>query len=379
MRDHELPAVISSTPDNGGRGLFTMQSAPLFRHLHFYRGRFLPQCAAIFPVCAAVCLLGLPVAARAAAESDRVCSLQFENDFFGGGTDRHFTHGTRLGCLTRPIPWISAAVDKFPWFNPEKAGQAGDEKLKVRASMSIGQNIYTPEDIGTSRLITDDRPYAGWLYLGFGMVADQNGDRYDNIEFNIGIVGPQSYAEDVQKKWHSLFDLPTPNGWDNQLENELGVNLIYEQAHRLWKKELPGGMEYDVLPHFGGSAGNVFTYAAAGGTLRVGADLDDDFGPPRIRPSLPGSVYFRARDTFHWYLFAGVEGRAVIRNIFLDGNTFAHGHSMDKEFLVGDFQAGMALQVDRFRISYTQIFRSHEVEGQESADRFGSLNISCNF
>src|SRR3546814_11015068 len=29
-------------------------------------------------------------------------------------------------------------------------------------------------------------------------------------------------------------------------------------------------------------------------------------------------------------LFAGVEGRAVLRNIFLDGNTFADSHSVDE-------------------------------------------------
>lgn len=356
-----------------------MQSAHIFHNLDSDNGRCLLQKAAIFSICAAFSLLGLPQAARAADDSDQVCSLQFENDFFGGGTDRHFTHGSRLGCLTSPIAWISDAADKLPWFSSEEAGQAEPEDLQARASVFLGQDIYTPADKESSQLLRDDRPYAGWLYLSFGMVANQGGKRYDNIELNIGMVGPLSFAQDVQKKWHSIFGLPTPNGWDNQLDNELGVNLIYEQAHRLWKNDLFSGMEYDVLPHIGCSAGNVYTYAAVGGTLRIGADLADDFGPPRIRPSLPGSAYFQVREKFHWYLFAGVEGRTVFRNIFLDGNTFAHSHSVDKEFLVGDFQTGIALQIARFRMTYTQIFRSHEFEEQDSADRFGSLNISCAF
>jgi lipid A 3-O-deacylase len=81
-------------------------------------------------------------------------------------------------------------------------------------------------------------------------------------------------------------------------------------------------LEFDVIPHFGGSLGNVFTYAAAGFTVRLGSDLDQDFGP-RIRPSLPGGGYFRAQKGFNWYLFAGLEGRAGLRNIFLDGNTLS--------------------------------------------------------
>jgi len=38
-----------------------------------------------------------------ADEPGYTISIQFENDFFGGGTDRHFTHGTRIECITRPI------------------------------------------------------------------------------------------------------------------------------------------------------------------------------------------------------------------------------------------------------------------------------------
>lgn len=66
--------------------------------------------------------------------------------------------------------------------------------------------------------------------------------------------------------------------------------------------------------------------------LRLGQRLPLDYGPPRIQPSLPGSGFFvPPQDRFGWYLFAGVEGRAVARNIFLDGNTFRDSRSVDKE------------------------------------------------
>lgn len=340
---------------------------------------FLGKTASILAASAAALLLpGLPASLRA-DEPVQVCSMQFENDFFGGGTDRHFTHGTRLSCLTRPIPWITDAADKLPWFSYEDAGGEDGEGLAARASVSVGQNIYTSENIGTSQLIAGDRPYAGWTYLGFGLVANQGGSRYDNLELDIGIVGPQSFAEDVQKGWHSLFDLPEPRGWDNQLKNELGINLYYEQAHRLGRKPLFRGIDYDFIPHFGCSLGNVFTSFSLGGTLRLGTGLEDDFGPPRIRPSLPGSIYFRVKDTLDWYVFTGLEGRTVLHNIFLDGNTFTDSHKVVKEFLVGDFQIGIALQFHRYRLSYIQVFRTDEYEGQSGADRFGSLNFSFHF
>jgi len=310
---------------------------------------------------------------------DYVISIQFENDFFGGDTDRHFTHGTRIECLTRPIKWITDAADRLPWFSSERALNYPKAPIKARASLSIGQNIYTPEKTGVTHLVPEDRPYAGWLYLGFGLVANQGSKRYDKLQLEIGIVGPRSFAEEAQSYWHSLFGLHVPKGWDNQLDNEPGAVIYYEQARRFDIQDAILGLEFDVIPHFGGSLGNVFTYAAAGLTVRLGSDLDQDFGPPRIRPSLPGGGYFRPQRGFNWYLFAGLEGRAVLRNIFLDGNTFSHSHSVDKKPFVSDFQAGLTVQWARFRLSYTQIFRTKEFDGQQSADIFGSLSLACQF
>jgi len=308
-----------------------------------------------------------------------IISIQFENDFFGGGTDRHFSHGTRIECLTPPLQVITDAADRLPWFTTEKARSRAGNDLEARVSFSLGQNIYTPEDTATSQLIKDDRPYAGWLYLGFGLVANQGARRYDKFELEIGLVGPYSFAEDVQTFWHSLFGLKVPNGWNNQLANEPGAVLYYEQTRRFEKEDVCFGLNADVLPHFGGALGNIFTYASAGITFRIGTNLSDDFGPPRIRPSLPGSAYFHPERGFNWYLFAGLEGRAVLHNIFLDGNTFKESHSVDKKYLVGDLQAGLVVEWNRFRITYTQIFRTKEFDGQDRGDIYGSLSLSYHF
>jgi hypothetical protein len=173
--------------------------------------------------------------------------------------------------------------------------------------------------------------------------------------------------------------LHVPEGWDNQLRNEPGLVLYYEQARPFKYDKIFSDLDFDIVPHFGGAIGNVFTYAAAGFIVRLGSDLGDDFGPPRIRPSLPGGSYYRPRKGINWYVFTGFQGRVVLRNIFLDGNTFSDSHSVDKKILVGDLQAGLTLFINRFRLSYTQIFRTKEFEGQDSGDIFGSLSLSYHF
>ncbi|MEP7313292.1 MAG: lipid A-modifier LpxR family protein, partial [Pseudomonadota bacterium] len=91
------------------------------------------------------------------------------------------------------------------------------------------------------------------------------------------------------------------------------------------------------------------------------------------------SGYFEPKDGFGWYLFAGVDGRAIAQNIFLDGNTGRDSLSVDKAVFVADLQAGAAVSVGRVRIAYTYVFRTREYRGQPAPDRFGSVGISALF
>jgi hypothetical protein len=45
------------------------------------------------------------------------------------------------------------------------------------------------------------------------------------------------------------------------------------------------GIEVDVTPKAGVAVGNIFTYGAAGASLRVGQNLDLDYGRPSSDPA----------------------------------------------------------------------------------------------
>jgi len=87
-------------------------------------------------------------------------TLLLENDRLAD-TDRHYSHGTRLAWVsdkqTGGPDWVRRTLDFLYPFAEVRAGRIG---------FALGQNIYTPEDIARSDLIRDDRPYAGWLYVG---------------------------------------------------------------------------------------------------------------------------------------------------------------------------------------------------------------------
>jgi hypothetical protein len=315
-------------------------------------------CVALTAVCLA------PVAAR--AELPGTINIQVENDSFINGIDRHYTSGL-YGSWTS-APEERGDIESFAE-NLMPPGDGG----QWRHGFFAGQTMYTPENLFAAIPSASDQPYAGFLFAGARVYRD-DGDTLDRIEATVGMVGPASLAGNVQKWWHAmgLFGGIKPRGWHYQLRDEPGL-ILTEQ--RIWRIGLTdGGLESEILPEVNGSVGNVFTYAGAGATFRIGSGLTSDWGPPRIAPAQAGAD-FQAPDSVGWYLYAGMEGRAVARDIFLDGNSFHDSARVGNETPVGDFSAGAALLAPGIRLQASYTARSREFPGQRGRDQTVAINL----
>lgn len=318
-------------------------------------------------------------AKKAAAEKQNnqkatgTLSVTYENDIFTGN-DKGYTNGVRVSWTTdaettpRALKPLADVIPFFP--------QQGDKRLSVAG----GQSMFTPENISSPVLQVGDRPYAGWLYGSMGLISD-TGSQLDTLEVTLGIIGPYSFAEQTQEFVHdNITDSPHPMGWQHQLDTEPGLIVSYDRKWRNYYQLTMLGHGVDFTPNVGASLGNVQTDLRVGGTIRLGKNLPADYGPPRVRPSLSGSDFFLPTKNFSWYWFGGVEGRLVGRNIFLDGNTFGDSNStVDKEYLVGDIQTGLAFTYQDWRIAYTHVFRTKEYRTQDEAENFGALTASYRF
>lgn len=313
------------------------------------------------------------VSAPAMAAKDRVFSLTVDNDVLTP-TDQYFTNGVRISVAygeRAQKPWMDRLADKIPFLS-----KTYNRRIIYFAG---GQNIYTPADTAPFGLIVTDRPYAGWLYGEIGIEVDK-AKTVDYFSIQLGVIGPASLADRAQRSYHRLIGSPRPNGWANQLSNEPGLVVAYQRAFKNHMKGGGTGLEFSSSPHLGVALGNVYTYAAIGWTFRLGQGFEGENGPPpRISPALPGSSYFEVSSKFAWYVFAAFEGRAVARDIFLDGNTFTSSHSVSKKHLVADFQFGFVVIVDGIRIAYTHVFRTREFDLQPGKHEFSSVSLGFRF
>lgn len=313
-------------------------------------------------------------------------SFTLDNDLFAN-RDRDYTSGFKAA-------WSSPNVRSFADDDclPQWLQQAGKLFTQVyspvveqgNVTFTLGQAMYTPRDKKATALIVDDRPYAGWTYLGFGYNT-RSPSRLDSYEVNLGVVGPWSHAREAQRFIHRIRKFEQFEGWGNQLGNEFGAQLVFERKYRtefLQHPDSRNGFGFDVIPHYGFSLGNVATYANAGFEVRAGWGLPDDFGTSPIRPagdnSAPrvreGVTQFTRQVGAH--VFASIDGRGVARNIFLDGNTIRDSHSVSKQRWVADAAVGIAANFGVYKIAYVRVFRTHEFVGQVSAPRYGSITIS---
>lgn len=318
---------------------------------------------------AALIVAGAAGAARAAAGDE--IQLVVENDMWAG-TDRYYTNGIKFGVGRQFELLREPAEALLRRLAPER--QLPAVKGDLEFGLFLGQNLYTPRNIRIAAPQPLDRPWAAWLYLG-GVAQRVTGDRLDTVEVDLGVVGPAAAGRLVQTEWHKLIGVATPQGWNNQAPSEPAFLVSYLQKRRY------GWDSLDVVPHAGVTVGTVMTLARAGAVLRVGRHLSG-FGVDTIEP---GGVLLqngRRRGGDEWYGFVGVDHRLVAYNIFLDGDVFHSGPSVERRPHVYDLTMGLAARVGMFRLSVTRVRRSEEfytAASRGGTQFFHSINVGVEF
>lgn len=327
-----------------------------------------------------VLVLGAGAARAQSADPESGIQIFTENDLFSRSkTDQWYTNGLRIVYLPRKQEWN--ALEEFN----RLARRFYDPQAVVRIGFTLGQDIYTPRDIRNPNPQPWDRPWAGWSYIG-AVAQAASPDTQDTVELNIGAIGPSSGARSIQTRWHRMIGAPKPEGWANQIGDELGINLVWK--HQIRRQYLCNSL--DLIPHYGLALGNIYTYASAGATLRVGQNLSgfgDDRSVTSLRRGASISGFCMPPDPkdLEWQLFARTEGRLVAHNIFLDGNTFRDSASVTRRPWAWDVAAGASVRfLENFRITFTQTWRSMEFKPVDErtprgVHRYGTIVAAYEF
>ena len=300
-------------------------------------------------------------------------SLRWENDTFGNA-DHYYTNGVGLSLSHTGPSWADPLFNLLPW-----------RESRRTVSYTLGQGMFTPDNIKQKIPDPTDRPYAGVLAFALGLDADQP-NRYDGLRLIAGVVGPASGAEDVQKWVHGIVASDKPQGWDSQLHNEPILNLAYEHRHRFRLLGTAEGWSTEAIPVASIALGNMLTQGQLAGVVRLGYRMPQTFGPtplrgitqvPPPRPTASDNASFWK--SLGFALHGGVGANLVLRDVTLDGNLFSDSAHVESKLFVPGALAGVEIGNRHFLATFSYIWLGKEFEGQKNPSSFGALTVSYFF
>jgi len=312
------------------------------------------------------------VPASAVAE---LVNLSWDNDFLTG-TDRGYTNGVRLAYLSnsdkdrgkRLSGMMATARDKLA-FLPG----IGSPDAEHAVTASLRQLMVTPGDISEPEPQYNDIPYVGHLALSttFWSWTEESITGFGG---HLGVIGPESGAEAIQKWVHKATGSEKPRGWGNQLGTDVVGGLQVAHARKLFQTGAGGDLQQRVAVIGSGLLSSFRTSVKTGAIWQFGRRLPVNFVPEYSGTSstiaLPASLNTQGSG---WSVFVGL-GLEYVGYSYIDDNSGPY--RFDEGPVIGQLGIGAAWQWNRVHAGL--IFRATTGEDDRHKDNFsfGTLSLS---
>jgi len=303
------------------------------------------------------------------------------------GSDNQFTNGIFLQKnsvladsleATGGTPAFGRSLGA--WLLPSRAD------LYYRETWTIAQNMQTPNNINRRDVILDDVPYVGMLGWANSFIAF-NDDELTGFQTLLGWVGELTQADETQKAAHAVTGANTPEGWNNQLENEPLLNVYAMRKQKFYRN---GWM--DAAWNVDAALGNFFTLGQAALEFRFG-DRPAGFAPALTptgrnmdydaRLQNPGQSYF--------YVSAIVRATGLLfalprhGNLLRNDNEWTDSERLDVNNLLGQLVLGLHYERERWGLHFTVNLATDAVEPatgpglEDPSNNFGILMAEWKF
>lgn len=300
------------------------------------------------------------------AEIDWV-SASWDNDIVAGKDGGGYTNGIYFSWGQRNEP--GSEITKPPILTLPLAWMLEDDPTYAYKLHSIGQAMVTPEDITKKIPDPADAPYAGLLFWRSSYVVVTN-DFADNVAALVGIVGPSSRAEEMQKFVHELVDAEEPQGWAYQLEDEFIWQL---QRTAVWRFSTEDSSPFDMVLLGDVAVGNLESLAGGGLFFRAGSGLARSYSTMSFlgsRVSTPVAV------SEGWYIYLGGTGKYVHNQILVDGNNFGASASDNLEHYQYSLMSGITYAWKRASICLSYQSDTEPNKSQTARKEFGAITLA---
>lgn len=294
-------------------------------------------------------------------------SASWENDVFAGKDGGGYTNGVYFSVGQRNDP--GEGITRSPILTLPLAWMVSDSPTYAYKLHSLGQAMVTPEDITKEIPDPADAPYAGLLYLRSTYVVVKN-DFSDHVATLVGVIGPSSGAEQVQKFVHKVVGADQPNGWDYQLKDKFVWQI---QRTAVWRFSTSDSSPFDAVLLADLAGGNLESHAGAGLFLRAGNSLARSYSTMGF---LSSRISTPVTTTEGWYMYLGGTGNYVHNQILVDGNEFGTSASKGLENYQYSLMTGFTYAWKRASLGISYQSDTDPSESRTARKNFGAITLS---
>jgi lipid A 3-O-deacylase len=269
---------------------------------------------------------------------EKYLRLNYGNDFFTK-TDFDLTQAVNLELVH---PSLSRSLIYKILYR--------QKNQETRYGVALEHNAYTPVYYERKEIQYGDRPFAGVLFLKmFTLNTDVEKKQRITSSLSTGIIGQASGAKQMQVYIHENTPNVVPQGWDNQIQNDVVLN--YEFTYQ--KQVL--AIDHFLLATADGLArlGSLNTKANIGFTLMAGY-FDSPFATLNIKGK-----------KIRFYAYDHPEFNVVGYDATLQGGLLNHTSpytiaTNDVQRLVFRNNWGIVVQFGKIYLEYYQFFATKE-------------------
>ena len=285
--------------------------------------------------------------------------LVLDNDSFTSAVnDKYYTNGMEVFCRF---------LSKKP-----------TEDVKKIISFKVGQYIYNPKWVKSDFIEDQNRPYAGYLFAEVGINRFYKNGNVWITNFQLGVLGPLSQAQDFQKIMHTTFEFGKIYGWQYQIGNALGLqyNTVFS------KIIIPKFTTHKIDFHFQSKLdlGTISSGITIGSLVRIG------LGKSLI--SIQNSNFYGATlqkgnaKNKEMYLFLLPKVNCQVYDATIQGSLFENNSPLVFNIRPIRFKAevGVKFRYNNWNASYSFLYTTNEIKNSATTGfYYGSITTSYLF
>lgn len=284
-----------------------------------------------------------------------------------------------IGLITDNDLYTSSKNDKYytnglTFYYRYLGKSIKDTTVKKTNEITLGHYVFTPRFLNAEAVDINDRPFAGYLFASFGKGYFYKNQNVLKVTLLMGVVGPNSFAEEFQKNFHKAFNYRKVYGWENQIKNALAL----QSEIMFSKKIVPNATQKTIDFNWQSEAdlGTVFTGISTGLVTRIGFKKLVAIYNSNLYGGAVGTAKLN-NDEFYFYLAPSI--RYQLYDATIQGSMFTDNSPLTfpVEPLRFNAKAGFFYRKNNFNMSYSFVYTTKEVADSASTGFFyGSIGLS---